>query len=174
MALFIIINNSKLSILKARNYLGIAKIKLGALNFDHPLVRKKHRLPSKKNVRRLRNVFERAGCERLEKENFINAVVDDAALISSLAFSGLNKQRFRQLQEGDSIPFVDLRSVDCLGGLHRIEAAKEFLDDNDQWWIVRLFSKGEPVYLSVSLLQLRIYCRSPTNSPYEDDRRILE
>ena len=73
------------------NYLGIAKIKLGALNFDHPLIHKKYRLLFKKNVRRFRNVFKRTGCKRLEKENFINAVIDNIALILSLAFSGLNK-----------------------------------------------------------------------------------
>ena len=52
---------------------------------------KKYRLPSKKNVYRLKNIFKRVGCKRLEKENFINAVVDDATLISLLAFLGLNK-----------------------------------------------------------------------------------
>ena len=52
---------------------------------------KKYRLLSKKNVRRLRNVFERVGYKRLEKENFINAVIDNIALILLLAFLGLNK-----------------------------------------------------------------------------------
>ena len=91
MAFFIIIDDSELAILKAQNYLGIIKIKLKALNFDHPLMLKKHWLLFKKNVCRLKNVFERAGCKRLEKEKFINAVVDDVILILSLAFSGLNK-----------------------------------------------------------------------------------
>ena len=57
-------------------------------------MRKKYRLLSKKNVRRLRNVFKRVGCKRLEKENFINAIIDNAALILLLAFLGFNKQRF--------------------------------------------------------------------------------
>ena len=74
-----------------RNYLGIVKIKLGVLNFNYPLMCKKHQLLFKKNIRCLRNVFERAGCKRLKKENFINAIIDDAALILSLAFLGLNK-----------------------------------------------------------------------------------
>ena len=94
MALLITIDNSKLSILKARNYLGIAKIKLRALNFDYPLMCKKHWLLSKKNIRRLRNVFKRVGYKRLEKENFINTIIDDTALILLLAFLDLNKQRF--------------------------------------------------------------------------------
>jgi len=91
MALPTTIDNSKLAILRARNYLGIAKIKLRPLNFNHPLIRKKYRLPSKKNVRRLRNVFKRVGYKRLEKEIFINTVIDNATLILLLAFLGLNK-----------------------------------------------------------------------------------
>jgi hypothetical protein len=91
MALFTTVDDSKLSILKAQNYLGIAKIKLRVLNFDHPLIRKKHRLLFKKNVRRLKNIFKRAGYKRLKKENFINAILDNMALISLLAFLGLNK-----------------------------------------------------------------------------------
>jgi len=86
-----IIDNSELAILKARNYLGIAKIKLGVLNFNYPLMRKKHRLLSKKNIHCLKNIFKRVGCKRLEKENFINTVIDNITLILSLAFLGLNK-----------------------------------------------------------------------------------
>jgi hypothetical protein len=73
------------------NYLGIAKIKLGVLNFNHPLICKKHQLLFKKNICRLRNVFKRVSYERLKKEIFINAVIDNAAFISLLAFLGLNK-----------------------------------------------------------------------------------
>jgi hypothetical protein len=107
------------------------KIKLRAFNFNHPLIHKKHQLPSKKNICCLKNVFKRAGCKRLKKENFINAVVDNTALISSLAFSGLNKQHFHQLQKGDLILFINLRSVDYLKDLYHIKTAKEFLDNNN-------------------------------------------
>jgi hypothetical protein len=91
MALPTIVDDSKLSIFKVENYLGIAKIKLRALNFDYPLIYKKHQLLSKKNIHCLRNVFKKAGYKRLKKENFINAVVDNITFISSLAFLGLNK-----------------------------------------------------------------------------------
>ena len=94
MAFPIITDNSELAILKVWNYLGIAKIKLRVLNFNYPLMRKKYRLLSKKNVCRLKNIFKRVGYKRLEKENFINAVVDNTTLILLLAFLGLNKQSF--------------------------------------------------------------------------------
>ena len=67
------------------------KIKLGAFNFTYPLIDKKYWLLFKKNVRRLKNIFKRVGCKRLEKENFINTIIDNTTLISSLAFLGLNK-----------------------------------------------------------------------------------
>jgi len=85
------IDDSKLAILRAWNYLGIAKIKLRALNFNYPLVYKKHQLLSKNNVYCLKNVFKRVGYKRLEKENFINAVVDNTTFILLLAFLSLNK-----------------------------------------------------------------------------------
>ena len=52
---------------------------------------KKYQLPSKKNVCRLKNVFKRVGYKRLEKENFINAIIDNTTLILLLAFLDLNK-----------------------------------------------------------------------------------
>jgi hypothetical protein len=70
------------------------KIKLRALNFDHPLIHKKHWLLSKKNVCRLKNIFKKAGYKKLKKKFFINTIVDDTALILLLAFLGLNKQHF--------------------------------------------------------------------------------
>ena len=33
--------------------------------------------------------------------------------------------------------------LDCLNSLHRVLAACEFLDKNDRWWIVRLYTDGE-------------------------------
>ena len=52
---------------------------------------KKYQLLFKKNIHRLKNIFKRAGYERLKKENFINAVIDNTTLILLLAFLGLNK-----------------------------------------------------------------------------------
>jgi len=88
------IDNFKLAIFRARNYLSIVKIKLRALNFDYPFIYKKYQLLSKKNICCFRNVFKKISCKRLEKENFINAVVDNTTFILLLAFLNLNKQRF--------------------------------------------------------------------------------
>jgi hypothetical protein len=127
---------------KGRSYRGIAKVRLQALNFDHYLVRKERRDVSAKNVHHLQKVFRLNGCQRLRKENFVNAVIDDETLRASLSLSGTSEDQLRQLREGDQIPMLDVASLDCLEGLHRVLAAKGYLHDNDQWWIVRLYTKG--------------------------------
>jgi hypothetical protein len=135
-------DDEELSSIKASSFRGIARCPLGALNFTHPLVRRKHRKISQKNVQRLHGVFRKVGCLRLQEENFINAIVDDEALDNALSISEVSRDGLLLLREGQELPLLDLR-VDCLSGLHRVEAAKAFLDDNDQWWTVRLFASSK-------------------------------
>lgn len=136
-------NDDELSKLKATCFRGFARVQLNALNFDHPLVQQKHRKVLQKNVRRLHKIFEKIGCLRLQEENFINAVIDDASLDDAVAVSQVSRDELLNLREGQELPLLNLRNVECLSGLHRTEAAKAFLNDNDQWWTVRLFSKGK-------------------------------
>lgn len=131
--------DEELSKVKAACFRGLARVQLHALHFDHPLVERKHRSISQKNVRRLQRVFGEVGCLRLQEENYINAVVDDASLDKALS---LSRDELLCLREGQELPLLDVH-VDCLSGLHRIEAAKAILDNNDQWWVVRLFTKGK-------------------------------
>ncbi|KAK3207311.1 hypothetical protein GRF29_103g513895 [Pseudopithomyces chartarum] len=79
-----------------------------------------------------------------EYENFINAVVDDASLDDAVAVSQVSRNELLCLREGQELPLLHLRRVECLSGRHRIGAAKAFLDENDHWWTVRLFSKNTP------------------------------
>ena len=133
----------ELAILKAKYYRGLARIPLELLDFSNEIVKKKHRSLSLKNVARVGKIFARVGCQRLEATNFINGVVSEAALNDALSSSQANVEQLLCAREGDELPLLNLR-VDCLSGLHRIEAAKSFLHDNDQWWVVRLFSKDCP------------------------------
>ncbi|OCL03052.1 hypothetical protein AOQ84DRAFT_420650 [Glonium stellatum] len=126
---------------KAQFFRGIAQIDLTALNFDHPLARNYHRQPSSKKIARLKNIFTLENCLRSDEENFIDAIVDDDMLAEALQVSGLEANAFRHRPEGMEIPRLLISHVDCLNGLHRTCAAKRHLDQNDQWWTVRLFSK---------------------------------
>jgi hypothetical protein len=121
-------------------YRGIARVPLHALKFGHRTVLDKHRDLSHENVIRLERIYEQVGCSRLQEENVINAVIEDDDLVTALSLHGMSLDDMRNLQWPQDAPALHLENVQCLSGMHRIEAARRFLDENDKWWIVRLFS----------------------------------
>jgi hypothetical protein len=127
---------------KADCYRGIARVRLASLQFQHPLVVEKHREESSQNVRRLQRIFEKDGCFRLQDENAINAVVEEGHLDAALRVANLTAGALRELHLARDAPFLNISTVKCLTGLHRIRAADQFLDENDKWWVVRFFSCG--------------------------------
>lgn len=123
-------------------YRGIARVSLHGLRFGHRIVLDKHRGLSHKNVIRLEGIYRQVGCLRLQEENVINAVIDDDDLVVALSLHGMSLDDMRNLQWPQDAPALHLENVQCLSGMHRIEAARRFLNGNDKWWIVRLFSHG--------------------------------
>jgi hypothetical protein len=123
-------------------YQGIARIPLNALRFGHRTVLNKHRDLSHENVIRLERIYEQVGCLRLQEENVINAVVEDDDLVAALSPHGMSLDDMRSLQWPQDAPALHLENVQCLSGMHRIDAARRFLHESDKWWIVRLFSYG--------------------------------
>ena len=77
--------------IKAQYFRGVAKINLKALNFEHPLARKYYYRPSKKKVIVLKNIFKRTSYNRLTKEHFIKAIIDNNTLIDALRVSSIDK-----------------------------------------------------------------------------------
>jgi hypothetical protein len=133
-------SDNELAALRTECYRGIARVRLSALNFRHPLAIAQHRELSLSNVQRLENIFQHNGCLRLEEENVINAIVPDDELVAILASLGLCSEEFRRLHWARQAPFLNINHIDCLSGMHRIAAGDRFLDENDKWWVVRLFS----------------------------------
>jgi hypothetical protein len=123
-------------------YRGIARVPLHALRFGHKIVLDNHRDHSHENVKRLKRIYEQVGCSRLQEENVINAVIEDDNLVAALSLHGMSLDDMRNLRWPQDAPALHLKDVQCLSGMHRIEAARRFLDENDKWWIVRLFSHG--------------------------------
>lgn len=117
-------------------------MRLDCLQFEHQLFLNKHREASPQNVRRLQKIFEKTGCLRLQDENVIDAVVEDARLDAALRAIGLSIEALQKVRSPKDAPTLHLRELKCLNGLHRIRAADQFLDENDKWWVVRLFSSG--------------------------------
>jgi hypothetical protein len=124
-------------------YRGIARLPLHALNYGHKIVRDKHRKISHENVIRLEKKYEQVGCERLQEENVVNAIVKDDDLIAALSPHGISLDEMCNLRWPQDAPALQIENVQCLSGMHRIEAARRFLNENDKWWIVRLFSYGQ-------------------------------
>jgi len=77
--------------IKAQCFRGVVKVDLKALNFKYSLARKYHCRPSKKKVIVLKKVFKRTSCDRLTKEHFIKAIIDNDALVDALKVSSINK-----------------------------------------------------------------------------------
>ncbi|KAH9873409.1 hypothetical protein IAQ61_004032, partial [Plenodomus lingam] len=129
---------------QATSHRGLARVSLDSLHFEHPLVLEKHRNESLDNVQRLEKIFERSGCLRLHDENILNAVVREDDLATALSRSNLTAAALRRIISATDAPALHLEKVSCLTGLHRIRAADRFLDPNDKWWTVRLFSNDTP------------------------------
>lgn len=144
--------DQELATLKIESYRGIARISLDSLDFEHTLVQTQHREISLHNVHRIRGIFERNGCLRYEGDNIINAIIADSDLEEALDSANITTEIYRSIQWPRDAPTLDLTRVKCLSGLHRIEAAKSFLDVNDKWWVVRLFSDSK--YMSQHCLAM--------------------
>ena len=77
--------------IKAQYFRGVVKVNLKALNFEYPLARKYYRRPSKKKIIVLKNIFKRTSYNRLTKEYFIKAIIDNNILADTLRVSSINK-----------------------------------------------------------------------------------
>ena len=135
------ISDPEYTAVKDRCFVGVARVQLRSLNFDHPLA-EPHRDLSKKAVNRLKRIFTIEGCLREQSENYVNAVVDRQHLRSALREANLRESDLIPGDDGRA-PALPILKVSCLHGLHRVRAAQKFLDRDDQWWTVRLFSDGE-------------------------------
>lgn len=132
---------------KANCFRGLIRAPLNCLQFNHQLFLNKHREESPQNVRRLQKIFEKTGCLRLQDENIIDAVVEDDRLNAALHAIGLSNEALQKIRSPEDAPTVYLGEIRCLNGLHRIRAADQFLNENDKWWVVRLFSSGQYISL---------------------------
>jgi hypothetical protein len=141
---------------RAACLLGVARIDLKRLEFKVAL-RKNHRAESLKSKRRLLEVFELEGCRRLEEENFVEALITNDTLENALHRSGLSEGSFKvnslaAIQGVGSIPKLDLDcAIQCLNGMHRVSAAKQYLDNNDQWWVVKLYKEESRFHLHLAM-----------------------
>ncbi|KAK4982611.1 hypothetical protein LTR50_007666 [Elasticomyces elasticus] len=131
-----------------RRYRGLVRVDIDALDFAHGTV---HRPISERNVDRLRQVFTLEGCRRYTEKNYITAVVDLPTLERALLDFDLQLDGLLQRCAPQDIPKLSCAKLRCLHGLHRVSAALQHLDENDRWWIVKLFTDDLPEPDSVKI-----------------------
>lgn len=126
------------------HFQGFARVNLTALEFSSaPSARSaEHRPISDKGVDRLLRIFRTEGCKREDENHFITGWVRNEQL-EGVASGRDGCLRTVPPIAWEDVPCLDVRPIQCLNGLHRIHAAKKYLNGGDRWWVIRLCTKGD-------------------------------
>lgn len=106
-------------------FLGTARIRLEHLRFESGV-----RDYDEKNVARLINVFKLEKCQREAPKNRIPAIISSTML-----------GEWQRSEQPTELLLSSADTILCLHGKHRVIAAREFLLERDQWWIVSLYDE---------------------------------
>ena len=134
-------DDESVSVSIERNFYGTARIDLKYLYFDE------EQGIDMNNVARLKRIFNQEGCLRLQPSHRIPATINTNVLERAIRQDGSKREDL--LHPRDRIPNLKLSNrdrVDCLHGRHRIEAARQFLPLEDEWWVIDLYSVGRTRY----------------------------
>lgn len=120
-------------------YQGTAKIDLSQISC-HPCVA---RQLDQKNVERLCEVFRKDGCNRLDVQHHVTAVVNRRHLKRARREAQITPEELLT-NPSDKYPILSFPSsqVQCLHGQHRLNAAAEVLAPSERWWTVDLYLDG--------------------------------
>lgn len=111
---------------QSRRHLGAAKI------FLEHLFCSTRELDSK-NVTRLQNVFRNLGCRRLEPNNRV------PVLITQEQFDHISRENGNPDFESSDPPILRTNiRLECLHGMHRLAAGRNFLRGAERWWCADL------------------------------------
>jgi hypothetical protein len=100
------------------------------------------------HVERLKRGFNKAGCRRLPSVHHIPAKVSQQQLDAALEDARQKKRwksdalpsTYATINTQDGYPELEFPGgIECLDGLHRIQAGKEWLLSTEKWWIVDLY-----------------------------------
>ncbi|PVH70499.1 hypothetical protein DL98DRAFT_436956, partial [Cadophora sp. DSE1049] len=118
------------------------------------------RRPDRQHVERVKRIFRTAGCRPLEINHHIPAVVSQQQLDAALEDArrrgrwkaDVLPSNYATINAPDGYPELEFPSgIECLHGLHRIQAGKEWLAPTEKWWIVDLYLSGISYELSTIL-----------------------
>lgn len=128
-------------------YKGTAKVDINDISF-HPTV---SRQIDNGKLERLRRIFRTEGCRRLDINNQVTAVVSGEHLQSALERAGIAAEAL-MTNSPDQLPQLHfpVGQLECLHGLHRITAGKDFLPPADRWWPIDIYLEGRKSLISIS------------------------
>jgi hypothetical protein len=96
-----------------------------------------------KNLHRLREIFRKNRCRRLDVDNHVPATVSRGDLAGALRNANVSQQA---LLTNDPHRLPQLRfaagQLRALHGRHRVQAGAEVLPPADRWWTVDLYLDG--------------------------------
>lgn len=131
----------RLEVEKRLKFKGTARIRLDQLCFPWNDAKELN----KKNVDRLKAIYQQHGCRRLEVQHHVPAIIDAGPLDAAVAAAGISPTTLVSPPTADGYPelvFPNGYALECLHGRHRIHAGKEFLPARDKWWTVDLYLTG--------------------------------
>ncbi|KAJ5318586.1 hypothetical protein N7476_005006 [Penicillium atrosanguineum] len=117
-------------------YIGAAKVSISQIQFDPPLPRDL----DTKNVARLRSVFRKNRCRRLDVDNHIPAILSRLDLANALRKANIPQQSLLT-NDAHQLPRLGFMAGQLQGlhGRHRVRAGSEILSPADRWWTVDLY-----------------------------------
>jgi hypothetical protein len=120
-------------------YIGAAKVSISQIQFNPPLPRD---LDSK-NLDRLRSIFRKNRCRRLDVDNHVPAIVSQHDLAAALRKANVPQQSLLT-SNASQIPSLEFVTGQLQGlhGRHRVQAGAEMLPPADRWWTVDLYLDG--------------------------------
>jgi hypothetical protein len=119
-------------------YQGSARICLDVLQFEWD----QQRELDTGHVEFLKECFRNEDCQRLPAENHVPAIIGQQQLVNAMRDSGVSVQQLLAAGPPNDYPRLEFPTgvkIECLHGLHRIEAGREFLSPTEKWWIVDLY-----------------------------------
>ncbi|KAF7164507.1 hypothetical protein CNMCM6106_001025 [Aspergillus hiratsukae] len=145
---------------RRRKYIGTAKVSISQIQFDPPLPRDL----DPKNLDRLREIFRKNRCRRLDVDNHVPAIVSQEDLAGALRKADVPQ---RALLTNDPHQLPQLRfaagQLRVLHGRHRVQAGAEVLPPADRWWTVDLYLDDIGEELRTSLVEEYANQKKPTD-----------
>jgi len=128
---------------------GAALVRFEYLNWNEYIQRNPaKRRADQEHVERVKRSFHKAGCRRLPSVHHIPAKVSQQQLDTALEDARRKKRwkadalpsNYATINTQDGYPELEFPGgIECLHGLHRIQAGKEWLLSTEKWWIVDLY-----------------------------------